>query len=211
MTFVLWIIRFHLQILRYRSSRVKGARWSAGHAYYNYYKILKLSDIYLSQIGKFMFSFKKGLLPDAFNEMFLLTNQIHHYNTRNSNSFYLFSWKTNIWQLAIRFQGPNLFNSFNTEIQNADSFSQFKSKLKTFRTDFPLFCLFVCVLAFYPKCVYKLNLTRLKLSFYICIFLVVSVAWISVVSVAWISPNGFYLGILALCFSLIWLFNISCV
>ena len=87
-------------------------------------KILKL--------GKFMFSFKKGLLPDAFSEMFLLTNQIHHYNTRNSNSFYLFSCRTNIRQLAIRFQGPKLFNSFSTEIQNADSFSQFKSKLKTF-------------------------------------------------------------------------------
>ena len=95
-------------------------------------KILKLSDIYRSQIDKFMFSFKKGLLPDAFSEMFLLTNQIHHYNTRNSNSFYLLSCRTNIRQFAICFQGPKLFNSFNTEIQNADSFSQFKSKLKTF-------------------------------------------------------------------------------
>ena len=26
-----------------------------------------------------MFSFRKGPLPDAFNETFLLTNQIHHY------------------------------------------------------------------------------------------------------------------------------------
>ena len=94
-------------------------------------KILKLSDIYRSQICEFMFSFKKGLLPDAFSEMFLLTNQIHHYNTRNSNSFYLFSCRTNIRKFAIRFQGPKLFNSFSTEIQYADSFSQFKSKLKT--------------------------------------------------------------------------------
>ena len=94
--------------------------------------IFKQLKILKSQIGKFMFSFKKGLLPDAFSEMFLLTNQIHHYNTRNSNSFYLFSCRTNIRQFAIRFQGPKLFNSFNTEIQNADSFSQFKSKLKTF-------------------------------------------------------------------------------
>ena len=95
-------------------------------------KILKRSDIYRSQIGKFMFSFKKHLLPDAFSEMFLLTNQIHHYNTRNSNSFYLFSCRANIRQFAIRFQGPKLFNSFSTEIQNADSFSQFKSKLNNF-------------------------------------------------------------------------------
>ena len=89
-------------------------------------KILKLSDIYRSQIGKFMFSFKKGLLPDAVSDMFLLTNQVHHYNARNFNSFYLLPCRTNIRQFALRFQGPKLFNSFNTEIQNADSFSQFK-------------------------------------------------------------------------------------
>ena len=39
------------------------------------------------------------------------------------------------------------------------------------------------------------------MSFHSCIFLEVPVACIS--------PNAFYMGILALCFSLIWLFNIS--
>ena len=108
-------------------------------------KILKLSDIYRSQIGKLMFSFKKGLLPDAFSGMFLLTNQIHHYNTRNSNSFYLFSCRANIRQFAIRFQGPKLFNSFNTEIQNANSFSQFKRKPKTFLLNWLPLILLVCL------------------------------------------------------------------
>ena len=108
-------------------------------------KILKLSDIYQSQIGNFMFSFKKGLLPYAFSEMFLMTNQIHHYNTRNSNSFYLFSCRTNIRQFVIRFQGPKLFNSFSTEIQNADSFSPFKSKLKTFLLNWTPLILLVCL------------------------------------------------------------------
>lgn len=44
-------------------------------------KILKLSDTYRSQTGKLMFSIWRGLLH-AFNEMFLLTNQICHYNNR---------------------------------------------------------------------------------------------------------------------------------
>ena len=69
-----------------------------------------------------MFSFKKGLLLDAFYEMFLPTIQIHYYDTRDSNTFYLFPCRTNIRQFEIRFQGPKLFNSFNTEIQNADIF-----------------------------------------------------------------------------------------
>ena len=41
----------------------------------------------------------------------------------------------------------------------------------------------------------QLNKTRLKLSLYICIFLEVPIARTS--------PNGFYMGILALCFSFI--------
>ena len=95
-------------------------------------KILKLHDIYRFQIGKLMFLFKKGFLPDVFEEVFLLTSIIHRYNTRHCNSFYLFPCRTNIRQFAISFQGPKLFNSFNSEIQNAESISLFKSKIISF-------------------------------------------------------------------------------
>ena len=37
-------------------------------------------------------------------------------------------------------------------------------------TDFPLFCLLVCVLAFEPNRAYKLNTTRLKLSIFSCMW-----------------------------------------
>ena len=37
---------------------------------------------------------KSSLLPNAFKEMFLMTNQVHSYNTRNSNTFYLFLART---------------------------------------------------------------------------------------------------------------------
>ena len=47
-------------------------------------------------------------------------------------SFYLFPCRTDIRQFAISFQGPKLFNSFNSEIQNAESISLFKSKLRSF-------------------------------------------------------------------------------
>ena len=30
----------------------------------------------------------KGLLPNVFKEMFLITNQVHSYITGNSNTFY---------------------------------------------------------------------------------------------------------------------------
>ena len=52
-------------------------------------EILKFSDIYLFQIGKFMYLFKRGLLPNYFHDMFTLARQIHSYNTRNSCLFYI--------------------------------------------------------------------------------------------------------------------------
>ena len=95
-------------------------------------QIMKLSEIYFFQVGKFMFSYKTGLLPNVFKEMFLMTNQVHSYNTRNSNTFYLFPARTNIRFFGIRFQGPKFFNSLNNNTQSAATISLFKSRLKTF-------------------------------------------------------------------------------
>ena len=58
-------------------------------------EILKFSDIYLYQIGKFMYLFKRGLLPNYFRDMFTLESQIHSYNTRNSRLFYIPHCRTN--------------------------------------------------------------------------------------------------------------------
>ena len=59
-------------------------------------EILKFSDIYLYQIGKFMYLFKRGLLPNYFRDMFTLASQIHSYNTRNSSLFYIPHSRTNL-------------------------------------------------------------------------------------------------------------------
>ena len=58
--------------------------------------ILTFQNIYFSQIGNFMFRFSKGLLPNSFSDIFKLSNQIHSYNTRNSNKFFIFHTRTNI-------------------------------------------------------------------------------------------------------------------
>ena len=59
-----------------------------------------------------------------------LRNQIYSYITRNSNSFYNFSCRTNIRKFAIRFQGFKLFNRLESDIKNIESISLFKTKLK---------------------------------------------------------------------------------
>ena len=49
--------------------------------------ILKFFDIYFYQIGKFMYLFKKGLLPNYFRNMFTLASQLHSHYTRNCNLY----------------------------------------------------------------------------------------------------------------------------
>ena len=66
---------------------------------------------------------KKSLLPNVFKEMFFMTSQVHSYNTRNSNTFYLFPAQTNIRLFGITFQGPKIFSRLNNNIQGATTIS----------------------------------------------------------------------------------------
>ena len=95
-------------------------------------KILNFEDIYKLQIGKFMYQHKSSLLPYSFNNMFLVTRQVHSYGTISSELFYLPQCRTNIRKFSISFQGPKFFNSLSFEIRNAISTASFCCKLKAF-------------------------------------------------------------------------------
>ena len=94
-------------------------------------KILNLESIYKLQIGKFMYQYRSGLLPYSFNNMFLVTRQVHSYGTRSSELFYLPQCTTNIRKFSISSQGPKFFNSLSFEIRNASTAS-FCCKIKAF-------------------------------------------------------------------------------
>ena len=79
-----------------------------------------------------MHLYKNGLLPNSFNDMFLLNCDVHSYNTRSKNSFRFPYCRTNVRKFSLRFQGPKIFNSLSSEIQNASSTALFNSKLKSF-------------------------------------------------------------------------------
>ena len=92
--------------------------------------ILKFFDTYFYQIGKYMYLFKKGLLPNYFRNMFTLASQLHSHYTRNCNLYYIPPCRTNIRNVSIRFQGPKFFNSLSPEIQNSESIRLFGKRLK---------------------------------------------------------------------------------
>ena len=52
-----------------------------------YLKIVNLEIIFKLQIGKFPYQYRSGLLPHSFNNMFLVTRQVHSYGTRSSGLF----------------------------------------------------------------------------------------------------------------------------
>ena len=73
--------------------------------------ILKFHDIYLIQLGLFMYSYQNHTLPLKFHCKFTLQSQIHSYNTRNSCKFRLPFCRTRTKQFSVFYQGPKFYNT----------------------------------------------------------------------------------------------------
>ena len=93
--------------------------------------LLKLEDIRKLQISQFMFSIRNKLTPIGFQVMFTLNSQIHRYNTRTSKSFHLPHIRTKLRQFSIKYQGPMILNSLDSDIKEAYTYSSFSKKLKS--------------------------------------------------------------------------------
>ena len=66
-------------------------------------RILKFNDIYLLNLGKFMYSYQNDLLPSSFNDCFIEVNQVHHYNRRSFSNSYTRFCKTKIRQFPVSY------------------------------------------------------------------------------------------------------------
>ena len=94
--------------LQKRVIRIVSRRFLDAHAnlIFESFRILKFEDIIKLQIGKVMYLYKNGLLPNGFNDVFLLKCDVHSYNTRSKNSFRLPYCRTNVRKFSLPFQGP---------------------------------------------------------------------------------------------------------
>ena len=96
-------------------------------------KFLKFIDIYSLHLGKCMYSYNNNLLPPSFSNILLRTNQVHSYNTRGSNQYYIPFCRTNIRKFSIIYQGPVFFNKLCSDIlNNYLSLYSFQSKIKNY-------------------------------------------------------------------------------
>ena len=77
--------------------------------------------MYQAEIGKIMFQYKTGSLPDVFSNTFLRRNQVHDYDTRNASSFHVPKCTTNIRHFSFQYQGPLFFNSLSPDVVSSVS------------------------------------------------------------------------------------------
>ncbi len=79
-----------------------------------------------------MYLYQKDLLPKSFNNLFSRTIQIHNYNTRSSNLYYLPFCRTNIRKFSVNYQAPKFFNTLDCDVRDIASVSLFQIKLKNY-------------------------------------------------------------------------------
>ena len=122
-----------LILLQKRSSRIVNKKPFDAHTdpLFRDSKIPEV-DIYSLHLGKFMYSYNNNLLPPSFRNFLLRTNQVHSYNSRASNQFYIPFCRTNTRKFSIIYQGPVLFNKLCSDSQNSLSLYSFQSKIKNY-------------------------------------------------------------------------------
>ena len=96
--------------------------------------ILKFHDIYLIQLGSFMYSYQNHTLPLKFHCNFSVQSQIHSYITQETLAkFVCLSVVLESNNLRyFQYQEPNFYYTLNTNIINASSPFPFKTALKAF-------------------------------------------------------------------------------
>ena len=99
------------------------------------HRILKLQDIYHSQLGALMYGFDSGVLPVALSNIFKKNSQVHHYATRNASAFHLPKVRTKLALNTLANTGPRYWNSLDTNIKLSVRLSVFKRTLKVHLLD----------------------------------------------------------------------------
>ena len=121
-----------LFLLQKRAIRVITKSFYLAHTDQLFYKlkILKIHDLYRLQVASFMFSYSKNILPEHFNEFFVLNSSVNNYSTRNSNKLYIPFYRYNFSRTLVRYQGPITWNNLSNELKCCHTLQCFKRNYK---------------------------------------------------------------------------------
>ena len=95
------------------------------------HKLLNIYQVNLFQIGSFMYKYSNSTLPQSFHDFFLKSSDIHTHFLRSSNLFRPEFSNTRLKTFSIKCLGPRTYSVIPISIQSSESFSLFKSRLKS--------------------------------------------------------------------------------
>ena len=105
-------------------------------------KILKIDDIYKSQVSKFIFKTLKKLTPSIFNNWFVINSDRHNYQTRSNfnaeteiytrNLFVPSARTTNYGLKQLKVNGPRTWNDLPLNLKNETSLFIFMKSIKKY-------------------------------------------------------------------------------
>ena len=95
-------------------------------------KILKLSDIFNIQIGKFMFSYTNCLLPTSIQDLFVRNSEVHTYNTRHKNDPPVTSINNSLVSRTFTPAAPKYWLSLPLTIRSCKSLKSFNYNLRKY-------------------------------------------------------------------------------
>jgi len=95
-------------------------------------KILKLSDIYVLQLAKFVYCLYRNDLPKPLQLFFSTNNEVHKYYTRNCDNPCIPLHKTNVAARSIYNKSYQIWYNMESDMKCATSLASFSSKFKRF-------------------------------------------------------------------------------
>ena len=99
---------------------------------YKKLKILKISELYSLEIGKFMYRSNKNMLPSSFDQYFKEIEHTHQTRFKDKNRYVLPLSRTDIGKQSVKFTGVKVWNDIPPEIKDSSSLDTFAHNLKVY-------------------------------------------------------------------------------
>ena len=96
----------------------------------NFLDIFKLND-YLTALLMFRYHDQNNL-PENLANCFVISNQIHQHNTRNSSKLHKFYMRTNYVKHTLLNKGIDIWNELEPKFKNTVSYYSFKRQIKEY-------------------------------------------------------------------------------
>ena len=94
--------------------------------------ILKIDELYILEIGKFMYRNSQNALPSTFDQYFSDIDHRYHTRCRSNYTYRLPATRIEIGKQSVKFSGVKVWSDIPNDIRSLTSFNTFSDQLKSF-------------------------------------------------------------------------------